>query len=138
MSNTAVQINEQEVEEAFRDCLFKQEELPADGSPPEGTVIVEGIVNNFGFHPERLEQKCQQVVEWLKALPHQFRKKGGGGWSFLNACNQEDGVQWTDYHQSMEQLFALGMGLGLIECQLPRAMWSILPGGMPYYAIDVE
>lgn len=105
---------------------------------PEGAVIVEGVLRKFGFHPGRLKGQRAKVTEWLKALPHQFRKSGGGGWSFLNACNQENGVQWTGLHERMDQLFCLGLGLKLVVCQMPREMWRALPGGMPYYVIDVS
>ena len=37
----------------------------------------------------------------------------------------------------MEQLFVLGMGLGLVKYGLPRSMWNVLPGGMPYISIDL-
>ena len=131
-------IDPQEVEKVFSDCLYKKEEMEGVDDVPKDAVIVEGIVSKFGFHPGRLEEKRKKVIEWLKALPHQFRKNDGGGWSFLNACEQENGVQWTGLHQRMEQLFCLGMGLGLVECQLPRKMWVVLPGRMPYYVIDVE
>lgn len=131
-------IDSQEVEKAFLDSLYKKEEARGVEGVPEGAVIVEGIMNKLGFHPGRLEEKRAKVTEWLKALPHQFRKNSGGGWSFLNACNQENGVQWTGFHRSMDQLFCLGMGLGLVECLMPREMWKILPGGMPYYVINVE
>lgn len=131
-------IDAQEVEKAFLDCLYKEEEMKGVEGAPEGTVIVEGIINKLGFHPGRLEEKRAKVTEWLKALPHQFRRNSGGGWSFLNACNQENGVQWTGLHQRMDQLFCLGMGMGLVECQMPREMWKILHGGMPYYVINVE
>ena len=107
----------------------------------ETALLIErkkGIRNKLRFRPGRLEEKRAKVTEWLKALPLQFRKNSGGGWSFLNACNQENGVQWTGFHQRMDQLFCLGMGLGLVECQMPREMWKILPGGMPYYVINVE
>jgi len=138
VSSEELLINAQEVERAFLDCLYKEEELKGVEGAPEGTVIVEGIMNKLGFHPGRLEEKRAKVTEWLKTLPHQFRKNGGGGWSFLNACNQENGVQWTGFHQRMDQLFCLGMGLELVECQMPREMWKILPGGVPYYVINVE
>lgn len=131
-------IDQHEVEKAFIDCFYKEEELKGVEGAPEGTVIVEGIQNKIGFHPGRLEEKRAKVTEWLKALPHTFRKNSGGGWSFLNACNQEDGIQWTGFHQHVDQLFCLGMGLKLVECQVPRKMWMMLPGGMPYYVINIE
>lgn len=131
-------IDPQEVEAAFLDCLYKKEELKGIDGTPKDTVVVEGITGKFGFHPDRLEEKRTKVTEWLKALPHQFRKNSGGGWSFLNACNQENGVQWTGLHQRMEQLFSLGLGLGLVESQMSREMWKALPGGMPYYVVNIE
>ena len=100
-------------------------------------MIAEGITSKFAFHPERLKKHREKIVEWLKALPRQFRKSSGGGWSFLNACFQENGVQWTGLHQRMEQLFCLGIALGLVESIMSREKWATLPGGMPYYAINI-
>ena len=134
---TQVQIDPQEVEKAFLDCLYKEAEMEGVSGIPEGTVLVEGIMNKLGFHPQRLESKRSQVTRWLGLLPKQFHKGGGGGWSFLNACDQEDGTQWTGLHQRMDQLFCLGIGLGLVKYQLPREMWGALPGGVPYCEIDI-
>lgn len=135
-------IDPEQVNEAFLEVLYTDAEVKeSKGKAPEGTVIVEGIMNRFGFHPGRLEEKRDEVRHWLRALPHQFHADGGddsGGWSFLNACNQENGVQWTGLHIRMEQLFCLGMGLGLVKSQLPRRVWTHLPGGMPYYVIDLD
>jgi hypothetical protein len=129
-----------EVDKAFEACFYTDEEVKtfAEGKPAADTIIVEGIQGKFGFHPERLETQRGKVIEWLKLLPHQFRRNGGEGWSFLNACVQENGVQWTGLHRTVEELFCLAMGLGLAECQLPREMWSMFPGGMPYYVINIE
>lgn len=137
MSEHQLTISAEAVEVAFLDCLYKQEELEElpPGEVPVGVVAVEGIVGKYGFHPERLESKRPAVLTWLQALPTEFHKTGGGGWSFLNACNQADGRQWTGMHRRMEQLFCLAVGLGLAECQLPREAWSALPGGMPYYVV---
>lgn len=71
----------------------------------------------------------------LANLPDTFRKGGGGGMSFLEACNDRNGTLWTGNHRSMENLFLLGLALGEVVCLLPRTMWYILPGGMPYYMI---
>ncbi len=72
----------------------------------------------------------------LDELPDSFKKSGGGGMSFQNACVDKQGNQWTDFHQRMEQLFQLGIGIGKVELLMPREMWAMLPGGMPYYAIN--
>lgn len=118
------------VNEIFLDCLFR------DGENTSNHVMAEGIVTNVGFHPDRLNSHKDEVVAMLDELPDEFKKSGGGGWSFLNACDDKHGNQWTGLHQTMEQLFLLGIALGKVKCQLPREMWSVLPGGMPYYVIN--
>lgn len=133
-------IDPEEVDKAFNQCFYTEKEITSfvDGKLPEDAVIVEGIVNKFAFHPRRLEAQRGKVAGWLKLLPNKFKKNGGGGCSFLQACVQEDGRQWTGLHLRMEQLFCLGMGLDLVQCQIPRKMWPMFPGGMPYYVIDIE
>lgn len=124
------------VETVTKDCLYKAEEI-TDGQPPEDCVKVEGILHNMGFHPGRLESHREDVRSMLEQLPNEFRIDGpGGGWTFLNACNRKDGVQWGEHHQ-MEMLFCLGIGLGLAKWLLPRDTWAVLPGGMPYVSISV-
>ena len=126
-------IDATKLQSQFLDCLFSPEEI-IDGKPPVDAVIVEGVIRKYGLHPQRMESHRSEVQVWLAALPHEFRSKEGGGWSFLKACMDEDGNQWGE-HVSMEQLFVLGMGLRLAKCLLPREMWSVLPGGMPYYSV---
>ena len=135
MAENKLIIDPQEVEKTFLDCLYEEDEGDTNLND---VLFIEGVLNKFRFHPGRLEEKRNKVTEWLKALPRIFRKNSGGGWSFSNACNQENGVQWTGLHQRMEQLLCMGMGLGLVECPMPREMWSALPGGMPYYTINLE
>jgi hypothetical protein len=38
----------------------------------------------------------------------------------------------------MEALVALGVGLGMAQFQMPREMWSVLPGGVPYVLLDPD
>jgi hypothetical protein len=130
-------IDSEQVHNTFLSCLYKKEEI-TDGQTPEGTVIVEGVMAKIGFQPIRLESTRQQVISWLQALPHEFRKDDGGGWSFLNGCILEGGEQWTGMQLIVDELFCLGMGLGLAKYQLPREMWNALPGGVPYYVIDIK
>lgn len=131
-------ISSARVEEIFLDCLYKDEEMIGcpDGEAPEGAVIVEGILSRFGLHPDRLERHRGEVTDMLMNLPTQFRKSEGGGWSFLQACQDRNDVQWTGFHMIMSQLFTLGMGLGIVHYLLPREMWSALPGSMLYLVID--
>lgn len=127
------------VHEAVYHCLYEDTEVAhlAKDHAPESAVHVAGITGNFFFHPERLESHRSEVRWWLEALPHQFREGVAGGWSFLQACNQENGAQWTGSHKSMEELFVLGMALGMVKESFPREMWPILVGGMPYYTVMV-
>lgn len=122
--------------DVFLDCLYREDEV-VDGKPPEGTAKVAGITMDYGFHPGRLESHRMQVLSWLTLLPHTFRKNSGGGWSFLMAATQEDGLQWTDLHKRMEELFVLGIALGYASFLVQREMWKVLPGGMPYIVLDL-
>lgn len=130
-----MQLTSQYVETVFKDCLWQetnglsQEELIAL------SVVVKGITNKFGFPKDRLELHRQDIIDMLNELPSEFHEKGGGGWSFLNACEDKSGNQWTGEHRIMEQLFVLGMAIGAVQCLVPRELWAALPGGMPYYVI---
>lgn len=129
MNKTATVLDPEKVNAIFVDCLFKE------GEDTSKHIKAEGVVRNVGFHPERLESHKAEILAMLDELPDEFKKSGGGGMSFLNACNDKHGNQWTGLHQRMEQLFQLGIGVGKVKCLMPREMWSVLPGGMPYYAV---
>lgn len=137
MNTTTKTINAVRVMAILADCLFQSGEVTDD------MVKVEGIVTTYGFHPEKLESHREEVKAMLDFLPPQFREDktilhAGGGWSFLNACNDKHDVQWTGEHRVMEALFALGIGLGYARWLLPRVMWSAFPGGMPYVAVNLS
>lgn len=100
-------------------------------------VPVEGVVRNFSLHRGRLAAKRRLIEEMLSELPLEFRRSGGDGWSFLNACMDRHGGQWTGLRQIMEELFVLGIGIGKVEFKVPRELWPALPGGMPYLVIDM-
>lgn len=116
------------VEAIFLDCLSREGEDTAHR--------VEGVVRTVAFCQERLADHKHEILSMLAELPDAFKKTGGGGWTFLNACSDKNGRQWTGLHQRMEQLFQLGIGLGVVRSLLPREMWKALPGGMPYYVIE--
>ena len=128
-------INPEEVRKAVLNCLYKEKELK-NGIPKEA-IISKGITKKFALHPGRLEKKRSNVIKWLKALPHQFRKNGGGGWYLPSACYQENGALWTSVRQRIEELFYLAVGLGLAKCCASRIFFSDFPGGMPCYTIYV-
>jgi len=126
------------VRTVFFDSMFRDDELGEDGKTlPEHHVPAYGILVDTAFHPERLESHREEVAGWLQHLPDDFHEHSGGGASFLNACYLKGETQQAPWgeHRNMEQLFMLGTALGLAECLMPRSLWSILPGGMPYYMV---
>jgi hypothetical protein len=119
------------VHEVFMKCLFKDAE-PQD-NPVEGC----GVMMRMGFHPGRLEENREKILSMLDGLPDNFKEGKGGGWSFLNACNDKNGNQWADMHQTMDELVCLGLALKVLKFQLPREMWGAFPGGMPYFSVSI-
>lgn len=122
-------LTSENVHRIFQDSLFR------DGEDTTGAIIVDGITVKVGFHPDRLQAHADEIRAMLMELPEGFRRSGGGGWSFLNACDDRHGRQWTGLHIVMSELFLLGEGVGLVKCMLPRELWSVLAGGVPYYEI---
>lgn len=108
-------IDGKEVDRAFVFSGYKKEDEEVKGlnpdEAPKGAIIVNGVLGRYGFHPQRIENYRDKVVAWLELLPREFKE--GGGWSLLNAYQQENGVQWTGQQALVERLFCLAMGLGL-------------------------
>jgi len=125
-----MKLTAENVNSVFIDCLFK------DGEQTEDHVKVKGLVSTFGFHPERIKEHNEEIYSMLKQLPDSFQKDSGGGMSFLNACDDADGNQWTGLHQTMEQLVVLGIGIDKVKYCLSREMWKAFPGEMPYFVVE--
>ena len=113
------------VSKAFMECLFKK------GEDTSNYVKVEGIMNNFGLHPQRLEERRELVIALLAELPAEFKE----GYTFLNICTNKNGELWTGDHRVCEQLIVMAIGLNLMSYCFPREMWAILPGGVPYLIV---
>jgi len=123
------QLKADAVNETFLDCLFKDK--PTVG----GYVKAEGITLSVGFNPESLAKNTEKIHDFLMQLPSPFHQAHGGGYSFLGACEDSTGLQWTGMHKDMEELFLLGVATGYVKCLLPREIWNSLPGGVPYYVV---
>ena len=119
-------LDPEEVNSVFGDCLAED-----DLDTIESDMVIAPVL----FGRVNIERNHDLIRRMLMELPEQFRQSGGGGWSFLNACDDRHGTQWTGLHQRMGMLFALGQAAGLVKSLLPRDMWDALPGGMPYYII---
>ncbi len=126
----------EKVDEILRDALFKDEEISAN-EIPENAIVVEGIVQKFAFHPGRLKSHAEELRDILLEIPEPFHRGKGGGWSFLNLCNDKQGNQWGE-HRNMEQLVVLAIGMGLGKYSFPKNFWNSLPGGVPYVVFDIE
>lgn len=110
-------------------CLFD------DGAVVENAVRVEGIKRAWVFDPTHLAERVGIIAKLLAELPAPFHANSGGGWTFLNACNDRNGEQWTGSHRMMESLVCVGIAAGLAEWVLPKELWHALPGGMPYFRV---
>lgn len=122
-------LSAERVSSIFMSCLFK------DGEDTSKYIPAPGITCNVGFHPGRIEEHRAEIAAMLDELSDDFKESGGGGMSFLNACYDRNGRQWTGMHKTMEQLFQLGLAIGKVGYVLEREFWSALPGGMPYLVV---
>lgn len=128
-----MKLTPQAVETILMDVLYKPEEI-VNGETPTDAIITEGVMSKFGFHPVRLAAHQKEIEELLHELPKEFQEKTGGGWSFLNACMDKNGEQWGE-HRDIDNLVCLGIAIGKAHIQLPRDMWNLFPGGMPYFIV---
>ena len=122
-------LSSENVEKVFVECLFK------DGEDTTNHIKAEGVMAKIGFNPERIKLHKKDISDMLKELPEQFQKDTGGGWSFLNACNTKSGIQWTGLHQTIDKLLCLGLASETAKILMPREMWAMFPGGMPYFVV---
>ena len=127
-ANNNMKLTTENVESLFLDCLFR------DGEDTSNPAVAEVVMSKIGFNRERIESHKGEIGEMLMELSDDFHSDKGGGMSFLNACMTCDGEQWGE-HRSIDQLLALGIASGQAKMLLPRAMWSALPGGMPYFVV---
>lgn len=128
------------VKDTFYNCMYDEDVINAQQGDklPEGALVVDGIIHKFVLDPEKVEKNKQVIIELIRELPDEFMVEGGGGTSFLSACMDRRGVQWTSSHAVMELLFVMGMALGCSRPCLPKVLWPALPGGMPYFVVDTD
>lgn len=122
-------LNANEVRDIFLDCLFKEEEIE-NGKPIKEAIYVDGVMNKVGFCKDRIKENESLITELLDELPKSFKE----GYSFLNLCEDKNGYQWGE-HRNCDELMMLGIAIGKMKYLLPREMWAMLSGGMPYVQI---
>lgn len=125
------ELTSEAVARIVQECLFKE------GEDTSKAVIANGVMMKMGFHPERLDEHRAEILSLLLQLPEQFQNNKGGGWSFLNACIRADGFQWGE-HRDIDALLCLGLATKYAKLNLPREMWKMFPGGMPYFTVYPE
>lgn len=124
-----MELSSDNVQALLADCMGE------DGNNPNG-ITVEGVINTYWLDKAKLETHRQELRSMIEQLPNEFLADGGGGWSFLNLCMRRDGEQWTGLHLMQERFYVMAAGLGMAKIQLPREMWSALPGSVPYMVFD--
>jgi hypothetical protein len=124
------------VKNIIMDCLFTEEEMKkyTQKELMQKAIKVAGVITSFGLNPDKVALHKKEIMEMLNQLPEEFHNNIGGGWSFLNACNTREGVQWGE-HRNMEELFVLGIASNQAAYLMPRELWKSLPGGMPYLVV---
>lgn len=122
-------LNAERVEQLFDLCK-------SNGIQVTGGKVVEGIMRKVHFDTAKLAEHKKEIGDMLADLPEQFQEKGGGGWSFLNACQTKEGERWTGMHVTMDKLVMLGIATGQAKFLLDRDLWAAFPGGMPYFAVQ--
>ncbi len=117
----------------FLQCLFTDEEVANPAVVEANVVKVEGIVANYGLFRARVEENAENIKSMLRQLPVEFINNG---YTFLNMPLNAEGEQWGE-QRTAEQLYVLGAALGVAEFCLPREMWRIMPGGVPYINVKL-
>lgn len=125
-----MELTAQNVKTVYEKCTAKNEN-------DKSNILVNGVVHNHILNKNALEENRADICSMLDELPEPFTPDAGGGWSFLEACMTKTGKHWGE-HIHMELLFVLGMGIGVVQESLPRELWNMLPGGVPYYIVDTK
>lgn len=126
------------VHDTFMKCLYTEEEVEDPSKAPEGAIISEGITLNVGFHPGRIAENKQLIIDMLNELPGKFFMNKGGGYTFTGMNVDRNGNCWANTESTMQELVLLGQAVGAVLCCAPREIWDVLPGGLPYYVIDTS
>jgi hypothetical protein len=114
-------------------CFFTEAELAAvEDREDLKPIKAPGITVSVGWHSQRIKENEANILDLLHQLPCGFQKDDpAGGLSFRAACETQKGIQWGE-HRDVELLFLLGLGIDAVEYLVPREMWRVLPGGLPY------
>lgn len=125
-----MQLTHHNVEAVFKDCLTN--------TTNQDRLVVNGVLIGAAFDKAKIEDHREDIKQMLSQLPTEFHRPGGGGWTFLNACITKSGKHWTDYHRTVDMLVCLGKAINVLHFLLQRDLWKALPGGMPYFYVQLS
>lgn len=116
----------EKVNQLYDECSLVENEVK-DDEPVVDFVLGEGVRSITVFSAERIENNKEKIAEL-------FDEFAGidAGISFLTMCVDQYDRQWTGLHSTVDLLVQLGIASGVVEYTLPREMWDIFPGSMPY------
>lgn len=101
----------------------------------EEQMFVEGVKIKTVFSPAKIKENHDKIRDMLECLDDNFFVGKGGGWSFLNMCVDKHGKLWTGDHMQCDKLICLGLAANLLQFTLPRDVWCVLPGEVPYITV---
>lgn len=119
-------LTSENVQRIFKDCL----------SDDSDAAEIKGVNISVTFSTEKVAAHSRRISRMLEQLPDKFHKEKGGGWSFLNLCMDKYRRQWTDLHSVCDMLVCLGIATGHLSFPMPRDLWNISPGEMPYVVVN--
>lgn len=125
-----MKLTAENVHNVFIDCLFKT------GENTDNHKIGNGILIKVGFKPEKLIEHKEDLNDFIDQIHPFFHKTVGGGWSFLNLCEDKDGNQWADLHTTVDELVCLLNATEQLSYLAPREYWRYFIGGVPYLIIN--
>lgn len=112
-------------------CLFE------DGESRTNAVMVDGISSTFGFHPGRLEESRSEISEIVRTtISNDFFEGHGGSTSFLSLPISNNGNIWGQ-QKDAEALLVMSIAIGIARILVPRDIWHVFPGEMPYVSFNL-
>jgi hypothetical protein len=136
-----MELTAKNVQQTLIACLYDDSDIEngAVKQTAPQPIKVHSVMLRAGFNPVKLAAQRDNIKSMLKHLPAEFQSApvGGDGMSFLQMCVTKEGTHWGE-HRNCDELVALGLASGLVEFNMPREIWSALPGGMPYLKTTSE
>lgn len=124
-----MRLTAENVDRIFAECLAPTSD--------DNNIKTNGVRINADFDITKIDLHRDDIIDMLNELPSTFHVGNGDGWTFLNMCMTDAGVQWADFHETCDRLLCLGFAIGACDFTIrQRALWRMFPGEMPYITIN--